>query len=97
MEMNGGKSKSHHLLIAAGVTAAVVITLHFFHELTIVLLLIYAGILFGIFLDGVARAICRWLHINRPVALLIFVIESEGFEMTTIPMQLIIPHGRSLS
>jgi predicted PurR-regulated permease PerM len=74
MATSAGKAGPRQLFIVAGVTAAIVIALHFFHQLTIVLLLIYAGVLFGIFLDGVAGFICRWLPLNRLLALLFVVV-----------------------
>ena len=67
------KQRSRRMLGIVGLTAAVVLVLHFFPKLVTVLLLIFAGVLFGVFLDGLASLVCRRLRLNHGSALVLVV------------------------
>jgi predicted PurR-regulated permease PerM len=73
MATESEKSRVHRTLLIVGVIVAILVGLHLLPGLAIVLLLIFAGILFGIFLDGVAGLVSRRLRFNHRAALALVV------------------------
>jgi predicted PurR-regulated permease PerM len=73
MAMDSEKLRTNRMPVFVGVAVAILVGLHFFPELALVLLLIFAGILFGIFLDGLAALISRRLRFNHRAALALVI------------------------
>lgn len=63
------KATLRAVLITLGVVILGLIGLYLLRNFAAALLLIFAGILFGIFLDGLTNMTMRWLHLSRGAAL----------------------------
>lgn len=73
--LRGGKLRS---VVALGLIIIGVIGLYLLRSFAATLLLIFAGILFGVFLDGLAALTRKWLHLPRGLALALVVIVALG-------------------
>lgn len=66
------RAETHRLrsvLITVGITGLGLVLLYLLRNFASALLLIFAGILFGVFLNGVTNLVSRWLHLARWLAL----------------------------
>jgi predicted PurR-regulated permease PerM len=73
MATDSEKPRIHRTLVIVGVTIAILVGLHLLPGLALVLLLIFAGVLFGILLDGLASLISRRLRFNHRAALALVI------------------------
>ncbi len=65
-------------MIALGLAAIGLIALYLVRSFATTLLLIFAGVLFGVFLHGVAALLAKWLHLPRLLALCLVVLLGLG-------------------
>ena len=62
------------VFVAVGIAGIALIALYLLRSFATVLLLVFASVLFGIFLDGVATLLAEWLRLPRRVALALVVM-----------------------
>ncbi|HEX3817473.1 MAG TPA: AI-2E family transporter, partial [Chthoniobacterales bacterium] len=62
------------VLITLGITVIALIVLYLLRNFAAALLLIFAGILFGIFLNGLTNRVTKWLHLPRWLALTLILL-----------------------
>ncbi len=66
------------LLLTLGLAVLGLIVLYLLRRFALTLLLVFAGLLFGIFLDGIASLVTKRLHLPRLVALSLVVLLIAG-------------------
>lgn len=82
-ESTDGRSRISRALIFAAVAAAFVVALFLLWHVSGMLLVIFAGIMLAIFLDGVAELAKRHLRLPRPVALPVTILLLLVLAVTT--------------
>ncbi|MGI8437231.1 MAG: AI-2E family transporter [Chthoniobacterales bacterium] len=88
-----------HVLLTLGLALLGLIVFYFLRRFATTLLLVFAGLLFGVFLDGLTSFAAKWLRLSRFVALTLVVLLSAsvvvGFWWLAGPR--VVVQGRALA